>query len=63
MRIQGIPRSSWDYSWGRPRHDERDEVEVEHDVSRDYCPVCDKKSVISQGTCLNCSYLDEKSNR
>lgn len=63
--MSGIPRSSWDYSWGRlaGRFDERDEVEVEPDIQRDYCVVCDKKSVIFQGSCLSCSAIDEKSNR
>lgn len=65
--MPGIPRSSWDYLWGRNAgrvsFDERDEVEVEPDIERDYCVVCDKKSVIFQGSCLNCSSIDEKSNR
>jgi hypothetical protein len=60
----GIPRSSLDYSWGRKAFgwDRDEEVEIEHDVSRDYCPVCDKKSVIFQGQCVACSQIDEKNN-
>lgn len=61
--MPAIPRSSWDYSWGRKlvSHDE-EEVEIQQDISRDYCPVCDKKSVIFQGQCLSCARLDDKNN-
>lgn len=63
--MPGIPRSSWDYLWVRRAGlDERDDVLVEHDYQRDYCFVCDKKAVIFQGQCMNCSQIDEKkSNR
>jgi hypothetical protein len=62
--MPGIPRSSWDYSWGRtPRYDERDEVEVEHDFTRDYCPVCDKKAVIYHGACMACEVAEERKGR
>jgi hypothetical protein len=48
----GIPRSSWDYSWGRPSDEY--EVKIQPDVIRDYCPKCDKKCVHEQGMCLGC---------
>lgn len=50
----GIPRSSWDYSWGRPSGHDEYEVEIQPDVIRDYCPKCDKKCVYEQGVCLGC---------
>lgn len=56
----GIPRSSLDYSWGRKAFgwDREEEMEVQPDIVRDYCPVCDKKSVHQDGMCLGCSILD-----
>jgi hypothetical protein len=61
----GMRALARDYSLGRKAFvwDREEEVEVEPDVSRDYCVVCDKKSVIFQGQCMNCSQIDEKSNR